>query len=167
MRREDQGVELPTRYRLVPRTLCFVFCEGDVLLLRGAPTKRLWANLYNGIGGHVERGEDIATAARREIREETGLEVDSLALRGVVVIDTEPDWGIGLYVFRAEARERAFSSSAEGDLAWFPTDALPANTPGDLPALLEKAASSSRSDPPFSAHYLFDSHDRLHISFSS
>ena len=42
------------RYQVVPRTLCFIIHDDDVLLLRGAPTKRIWPNKYNGVGGHVE-----------------------------------------------------------------------------------------------------------------
>ena len=40
--------------------------EPEVLLLRGAADKRLWANRYNGLGGHVEAGEDVLSAAKRE-----------------------------------------------------------------------------------------------------
>ena len=60
----------------------------ELLLLKGAPAKRLWANRYNGLGGHVEATEDVYTAAVREVWEEAGIEVRELALRGVVTIDT-------------------------------------------------------------------------------
>lgn len=60
-------------YRAIPFTVCFIENEGDVLLSRGAPHKERWANVYNGVGSRVERGESIPDAARREIREETGL----------------------------------------------------------------------------------------------
>lgn len=39
---------------------------------------------YNGLGGKVERGEDIAQAMIREIREEASIEVTDLELRGTV-----------------------------------------------------------------------------------
>ena len=62
----DQGVT-HDRYTLIPRTLIFLTRGERVLLLKGAPHKRLWANRYNGVGGHIERGEDVLTSARREL----------------------------------------------------------------------------------------------------
>ena len=67
------------RYVAVPRTLVFLTSanpatgELEILLLKGAPHKRLWANLLNGVGGHVEVHEDVYSAALREVQEETGL----------------------------------------------------------------------------------------------
>ena len=39
---------------------------------------------YNGLGGHMEPGEDIATCMIREIREEAAIEVTQMSLRGTV-----------------------------------------------------------------------------------
>ena len=62
----DQGVNLD-RYLLVPRTLIFLVKGDCILFLKGGPEKRLWSGMYNGLGGHVERGEDIISAAYREL----------------------------------------------------------------------------------------------------
>jgi 8-oxo-dGTP diphosphatase len=39
---------------------------------------------YNGLGGKLDRDEDVVTGMRREVREEAGLECETLALRGTI-----------------------------------------------------------------------------------
>ncbi len=39
---------------------------------------------YNGLGGKIERDEDVAACMRREIREEAGIECTSMQLRGTI-----------------------------------------------------------------------------------
>ena len=163
----DQGLLAgPPRYKLVPRTLAFVTHQGAVLLLQGAPTKRLWAGKFNGVGGHVERGEDVLTSARREIWEETGLAVTELRLCGAVNVDVGAEAGIGVFVFRAEAFTRQTRPSSEGELHWVEPHQM-AELPlvPDLPIILPRALAHRPGDEPFFARYSYDDQDQLVITF--
>jgi len=163
----DQGVALSqNRYQWVPRVLCFVTSGPEVLLLQGAPTKRLWAGKYNGLGGHVERGESVHAAALREIREEAGLEVRGLRLRGVITVDAGPGVGIGLFVFTAEAQGRAVAASAEGTLHWVrPERVAELDTVEDLPTLLPYLFARPLDAPCFGARYYYSADQKLVVEF--
>jgi 8-oxo-dGTP diphosphatase len=165
MPKSEQGVSTD-RYTLIPRTLIFLTRGDSVLLIKGAPTKRLWANQYNGIGGHIERGEDALTAAKRELREESGLECHDLRLVGTVLIDASELRGIGLFVFRGSWVQGELAASPEGSLEWVPSaqfEGFPLVE--DLRVLLPRILPMGPGDAPFSALYEYDQHDRLRISF--
>jgi 8-oxo-dGTP diphosphatase len=169
MGREDQGVARSReRYGVIPRTLCFITFGDNLLLLRGGPGKRLWPNLYNGVGGHVEPGEDIYAANLREVKEETGLDVGEVRLRGIVHADAgDPVSGILFFVFAAVAASQNVTPSSEGTLEWLPTANLPvAAMVEDLPVLIPKVLAMGPVDPPFFAAYRYDAEDRLSITFA-
>jgi 8-oxo-dGTP diphosphatase len=159
----------PDRYTVVPRTLCFLLFQDQILLLRLAEGRGPWAGKYNGIGGHIERGENPVSAARREIIEETGVNPTSLELCGVVMIDTERTPGIALYVYIGELdHPSSLNPTEEGTLHWIPLSAvydLPLVE--DLPFLLPRALKANRTKRPFSANYTYDPEGVLTIHFSS
>lgn len=166
MGREEQGVSDGTvRYAAVPRTLCFVERLGpegpEVLLLRGAPHKRLWPNRYNGLGGHVERGEDIYSAALRELREEAGIEVHDLRLRAVLHVDAgSPHPGVLVFVFTAVYAGGEPRPTSEGTLHWVSRgQVLGLDLVEDLRELLPRLWAHPREAPPFFARYAYDRED--------
>ena len=136
----------------------FVTNGGDVLLLRHPEHGDRWPGRWNGIGGHVEPGEGIRSAARRELREESGLDVDGLSLRVVVHESGLLGAAHVLFVFVGETRERRLRSPEGLELAWHPIERV-RELPlvHDVAELLPRALSATE---PFFVTETYDGSDR-------
>ena len=93
-------------------------------------------------GGFLEAGEQPADAARRELREETGLEVEDLRLVHVRTLR----WPRQVEaLFRARASDPARARAASGEISraeWFAPDRLPGGLAADQRRQIELALKS-------------------------
>ncbi len=64
--------------------------NGTVLLVHRSPSKQFYPDVWDLPGGHVNQGESLEEALRREAREELGIEVLELSWLGHVYDDVEP-----------------------------------------------------------------------------
>jgi 8-oxo-dGTP diphosphatase len=107
-----------------------VFRGEEVLLVRRGRPPRLGE--WSIPGGAQRLGETAEEAARRELREETGIEVGPLRLAAVVDAITRDDAGRPRFHYTIVdfcALWRAGEPRAGGDASaagWFPPEALPA-----------------------------------------
>ena len=119
----------------------FALDESDRLLLLLRTDNACW-----GVpGGAVEPGEVVEEAARRETREETGLQVGEMSLFGVfsgpdmfyVYPNGDQVHNISVvYLTRDLRGEMDLDPAEHSDFGWFPLNALPANiSPPLLPAI--------------------------------
>jgi 8-oxo-dGTP diphosphatase len=146
--------------------LIFAIRGDSVLLIKGAPTKKVWPDLYNGIGGHIEQNESVLGAAYREFTEETGLILVNPELCAVVTIDTQDNPGIGMYVFKAQANGEDPAPSAEGTLEWVDINAID-QIPlvEDLPILIPIVFSWQPGGPIIFCQYSYSDDNELIMRF--
>ena len=82
---------------------------------------------YNGLGGKIERDEDVAAGMRREIAEEAGIEVTAMQLRGTLnwpgFGKQGEDW-LGFIFLITGWQGTPLSANPEGSLEWIERDQL-------------------------------------------
>ena len=154
---KNPQVILKGRYQVVPRTLILLFNENSVLLQKGALTKKIYPGYFNGLGGHIERGEDVLSAAKRELLEEAGLNCTDLHLCGTILIDVEENNGILLFVMTGEEPAGVLMESEEGSLHWIKVlDLSNYQIVEDIPEIIERIFKNKKKGIIFHAHYAYD-----------
>jgi 8-oxo-dGTP diphosphatase len=107
-------------------TLCFVFRGEEVLLIFKAKG-RFGGGKWNGLGGKLIPGETSLECVKREVKEESGLEVIDPRLRGTLSFrfgdDPGKDWFV--HVYCADRFDGEPRPSDEGELKWFAIRDIP------------------------------------------
>ena len=106
-------------------TLCYAENGGRWLMMhriRKAVDEN--AGKWIGLGGHLLEDETPEECIRREVREEAGLELRNLRLRGILTFIL-PDWGNELtFLYTAEAEDSPLPECSEGTLQWVPLEKI-------------------------------------------
>jgi len=107
-------------------TLCYLRKDGHTLMIHRVKKENdMHAGKWNGLGGKLEPGETPEECAIREIREESGLIVKNLILKGIITFpgfSNDEDWYTFLFVI--DDFEGQLIDSPEGHIRWIPNDEL-------------------------------------------
>ncbi|OHA68459.1 MAG: hypothetical protein A3J68_01525 [Candidatus Wildermuthbacteria bacterium RIFCSPHIGHO2_02_FULL_48_16] len=105
-------------------TLCIVYQHPKVLL--GMKKRGFGAGRWNGFGGKVSANETIEEAAKREIREETGIEVVVLDKAGIIEFEFKGNPEVlEVHIFKSESFSGEPIESEEMKPQWFHVDEIP------------------------------------------
>jgi len=105
-------------------TLCLIHEYPRILL--GMKKRGFGAGRWNGFGGKVHDGETIEAAAKREVAEEAGVQVNDLQKQGIIEFGFQgnPEL-LEVHIFRATKFSGEPCESDEMKPQWFLADALP------------------------------------------
>ena len=102
----------------------YIFKDDEVLLLfRNKKKIDINKGKYIGVGGHIEEGETPIEAAEREVKEETGFEVNNLEYRCHVEFHYD-NFEEEMHVFTTKEFSGEMIKCDEGDLSWQKTSEL-------------------------------------------
>ena len=100
-------------------TLCYITHNDKTLMLyRNKKKNDENAGKWVGIGGKLEAGESPEDCLVREVREETGIILESYRFRGLVTFVSD-EWGTEyMCLYTATASDCSLSDCSEGHLEW-------------------------------------------------
>lgn len=105
-------------------TLCLVHQNDRILL--GMKKRGFGVGRWNGFGGKLNPGENIEDAAKREFKEEAGIEVKDLEKAGIVEFEFKGNPEIlEVHIFRAVNFSGEAAESEEMKPQWFRVNEIP------------------------------------------
>lgn len=99
----------------VELTVLCLICRDDEILLQNR-IKKDWQG-YTLPGGHIEPGESITKAVKREMKEETGLDIYEPQLCGVKQFPID-DGRYVVFLYKTDKFSGELTSSDEGKMEW-------------------------------------------------
>ncbi|TRZ50771.1 8-oxo-dGTP diphosphatase [bacterium] len=105
-------------------TLCIIHQHPNILL--GMKKRGFGAGRWNGFGGKVSTGETIENAARRELKEEAGIQAENLYKVGVIEYEFKGNPEIlQVHFFKSDDFSGEITESEEMRPQWFHVDKIP------------------------------------------
>lgn len=86
--------------------LCFVMCDDEILMINR--NKPPFMGLWNAVGGKVKENEDVFSASKREIFEETNISVENVELISNFTWNYDDELGFAML---ARINEKDFSKN--------------------------------------------------------
>jgi len=114
-------MSLPTGLKKAVVT-CVLRSEAGFLLLRRSKEPHL--GKYVPIGGHLEPYETPRAAAIREVKEETGISIEEIRLRGILTETSPTDYNWIVYIYTADIAATPPVECVEGTLEWVAPERL-------------------------------------------
>ena len=115
------GFEKYTNYKTILSVNALIWCDGKVLMLKRADTKKVDPGLYAGIGGKVEPHESFYYALTREIEEETGIKefeiVRPYSITQHPYPPTDSEW-VNLYFIVKISKQVEVKPTEDGTFHW-------------------------------------------------
>ena len=107
-------------------TLCYVRDQNKTLMLHRVKKENdMHEGKWNGLGGKFHQGESPEDCVIREVKEESGLEINNPKLKGFITFPNfskNVDWHV--FMFVAEEFKGDLIESAEGNLEWIKNEDL-------------------------------------------
>ena len=110
---------MKTEMKITIGTVCFVLDNTNNKILLLKRKNEPMQNLFTGVGGKTEFKEDINSSCIREIKEETGLNVDKVNLKGILktILEGKNSSWI-LFVYTTASFIGNVMDCNEGELIW-------------------------------------------------
>lgn len=100
-------------------TLCYIQKNDSYLMLHRITKKNdINKDKWIGVGGHFEKGESPEDCLLREVKEETGLTLDSFDFRGIVTFVYNDEPAEYMHLFTSKNFSGTLIDCNEGKLEW-------------------------------------------------